>query len=385
MPFCLSHCKNVDFNDSKYFDKCWMKNNETLFNIRDLLQRPPDDKQFIYSEAESIIAGIATAFESIGGTILNFLIIAALLRNMDLRKEYLTPPIISIAIADFLHSIYTLPVMSLHFFTRDMPVTSCQFTGFLGYCVWFCSAWNLLGVSIIRFIAVYFPRKCKKEHFRRYSKILPIIAWIIPVFFFLPNLVGINGQFGLECKTIVCRYINIDSDGNTIKLDLDSMLSPIMMTMGGIMLLLNVATFIQISNERKKLTGHMENPNCEFTQKMLEKERKLGIMMATISILFFLVYCPTFLLHAVDPNAHITKTTASIVCYLMNWSIGILDPVTYIICQKNYRDEIKEILRLIYACENPFKPSSDDLILNPSFHKINIKANGSITLDTIKE
>ena len=77
MPFCLSHCKNVDFNDSKYFEKCWMKNNETLFNIRDLLQRPPDDKQFIYSEAESIIAGIATAFESIGGTILNFLIISA--------------------------------------------------------------------------------------------------------------------------------------------------------------------------------------------------------------------------------------------------------------------------------------------------------------------
>ena len=118
---------------------------------------------------------------------------------------------------------------------------------------------------------------------------------------------------------------------------------------------------------------------------MLEKERKVGVMMATISILFFLVYCPTFLLHAVDPNAHITKTTASIVCYLMNWSIGILDPVTYIICQKNYRDEIKEILRLVYACENPFKPSSDDMILNPSFHKINIKANGSITLDTIKE
>ena len=63
--------------------------NETLMSF----QLPLSDPSFLYSEVESISAGIVTAIQSICGTILNFLVILALIRSEEIRKEYFTPTI----------------------------------------------------------------------------------------------------------------------------------------------------------------------------------------------------------------------------------------------------------------------------------------------------
>ena len=146
----------VPFNTSKYFEKCWIQDGAAL----DLWDH--GDTSFVYSNLESIIFGIVIAIISTAGTILNFTVIMALLRSSELRNEYITPTIVSIAINDFLQNIYALPAFSLHFFTGDMLVPSCNFHNFVVYGIWICHAWNLVGVSLMRCFVIYFPEKMRK-------------------------------------------------------------------------------------------------------------------------------------------------------------------------------------------------------------------------------
>ena len=85
-------------------DTCWIycDSSSTLRNATDL--------GLSLCVEESITAGITALITSIPGTILNSLVILAIMRSQALRKEYLTPSIASIAITDLLFSIYVFPV-----------------------------------------------------------------------------------------------------------------------------------------------------------------------------------------------------------------------------------------------------------------------------------
>jgi hypothetical protein len=102
---------NISFNSSKYHDVCWWTLEAQSASI------PENDTTFAYSEITCYIAGAVFAVQSVIGTILNFLLIVALLRNPKLRKEYLTKTILSIVVTDFLWCVYFLPLMSHHYFT----------------------------------------------------------------------------------------------------------------------------------------------------------------------------------------------------------------------------------------------------------------------------
>ena len=102
----------LDLSTSDYHKKCWW----TLENQS--VPITPNDNTFAYSNTESIIAGIICTLESTVGSILCFLLIVALLKNSELRREYMTKTIVSIAVTDFLFCVFFLPIMSLHYFTR---------------------------------------------------------------------------------------------------------------------------------------------------------------------------------------------------------------------------------------------------------------------------
>jgi hypothetical protein len=102
----------LPFNTSESHDVCWWTLDGESTSI------PVNDTTFAYSETERYIAGVIFALQSIIGAVLNFLLIIALLWNYKLRKEYLTKTIVSIAITDFLWSVYFLPQYSLYFFQK---------------------------------------------------------------------------------------------------------------------------------------------------------------------------------------------------------------------------------------------------------------------------
>ena len=105
---------NISFNSSNYHDVCWWTL-EAQSTENEFI--PENDTTFAYSEITCYITGAVFAIQSVIGTILNLLLIIALLRNTKLRKEYLTKTILSIVVTDFLWCVYFLPLMSIHYFT----------------------------------------------------------------------------------------------------------------------------------------------------------------------------------------------------------------------------------------------------------------------------
>ena len=85
-----------------------------------------------------------------------------------------------------------------------------------------------------------------------------------------------------------------------------------------------------------------------------------------------------YVLHRIDENAHLTKTTASTICLLLNLSTGILDPLVFIICQEDYRIEINAIIDSLSKCIEKKKKNHF-----PKMHKIVRKSSNSITLETV--
>ena len=124
IPGNISFFRLVNVSNSRYNDMCWMPvvhppENDTCHltshytcTVCDLLNEP----SFVYTDAQSIISGLIAALMSTAGTILNLLVILAILNNSKLRKDYLTPAIVSLASTDLVFSLAWLPFESLRLF-----------------------------------------------------------------------------------------------------------------------------------------------------------------------------------------------------------------------------------------------------------------------------
>ena len=104
---------HIALNSSQQFNHCWMLETGD-FDPKKV------DLSYVYTDFEATVLGSIVALISITGTILNTVVICALLKNPEIRKEYLTPSIISIAVTDLLFCVLCLPVHSLHFYTKDI-------------------------------------------------------------------------------------------------------------------------------------------------------------------------------------------------------------------------------------------------------------------------
>ena len=120
--------------------------------------------------------------------------------------------------------------------------------------------------------------------------------------------------------------------------------------MGVMILILNVSTFIRVSKHSRQMHGQMKEINSDLARAALQKEKQAGKLLAIISVLFFVVYLPGIVLRNIDPDARFTKPIAQMVCYVFDMSIGIIDPLIYIIFQQKYRNEIKKTFKSFFDC-----------------------------------
>merc|ERR1712126_67098 len=103
----------------------------------------------VYSEEATVLGGVISIILCVCGLILNSVVIFVIAKSPELQKEYLTPTIISISLTDWIFSIINLPIQANFFITRGQPV-GCNFYNFFGYVLWFCSAFNLVVIAILR-------------------------------------------------------------------------------------------------------------------------------------------------------------------------------------------------------------------------------------------
>ena len=267
---------------------------------------------------------------------MNALVIVASITNKKLRKEYLTPSIISISLAYLLFCILSLPFTSLHFLLRDAPyLVGCSFHGFILFGLWLCSAWNLFGVAILRYIAIYFPKKTSGKLFQHTCMLLPVMGWMLSILQLLPTLIGQYGQFGLQCKIYSCRFIPVNRDGSQKNSNPQHAYGGLVIIIGLLMIILNVATYLRVAKHSKYVFIRMSVIDPEKATKISQRERKIGTRIGIISITFIIMYFLMISLRLLSPNASMTHTTGSIICYLIAGSIVVTHPLIYMIFQNS--------------------------------------------------
>ena len=332
---------HIDLDFSQHFNKCWMLEKGD-FNLTTV------DLSYVYTDFEATVLGLIVASISITGTILNAVVICALLRNPEIRKEYLTPSIISIAVTDLIFCVLCLPVHSLHFFTQDMPLPSCQLFAIIGFGTWICSEWNLLGVAVLRLSVINSVNNSGvRGVFPRARKFIPISTWIVTYLLIMPTLLNKYGRFGLECRSMTCKMISLNVNDEKIKFGPERFFGGISVIIGIILLFLNIALYRQVRKKVAMFVNDFEDSTNENARKWLEKEKKVGKMMGTVTVLYFLVYCLVVAVRVViGPNSAIDHPWLTAGHYLIAWSIGVIDPMVYIFWRKKYRDEVKSLLNI---------------------------------------
>ena len=345
------YVKLVKLNSSEYFDQCWLHvdPSSTIPIVRST------DPSFVYTRTESIIFGVGYIPLSIMGSVLNLLVMLAILKSPELRKEYLTPSIFSIALNDFIFSICTIPIASLLGLMRDLPLPfGGEFYGFVTLGLWQGSIFNLLSVAMLRCIAVFCPKICRTKTFELACIIAPALTWIFSMIILLPVLARQYGHFGFVCKEFTIGMIGLDATGDTLSPHPFVIYMVVIIISGIALILLNVITFLQVSRKSRALVQELMASEAlqslqNIEEKILQKEKDLGKMVIIITGSFFLVFCPQIILWMSDPYANITQRAAHIFTLFLASSLVVIDPIIYCVSHQKYRQEVMTLIEITFA------------------------------------
>ena len=83
--------------------------------------------------------------------------------------------------------------------------------------------------------------------FQYASKIVPLSGWVGSFVVFSPILSDKYGQSGVECRSLLCRWIMIDGDNKPTNYDPEGPGLVLVLIFGLFMIVLNIATYIQVS------------------------------------------------------------------------------------------------------------------------------------------
>ena len=334
-PYYVKVAMNV--SSSGNIDSCWMRcdNSLTTSNVTDL--------SFVLSENESLATGIIRTVVCIPGIILNVLVLLAILRNPNLRKEYITPSIASIAMTDFLFAVYCLRIASYYIRKEVNFREGCEVFGIFTFGLWMVSIFNLIGIAGLRCFALNCPRKTKSKCFQYSCRIVPIMAWILTLTIFLPTLTGQYGRNEILCKIFLCSMINVDTEDKPIFPGPMAFYLIIIAFSGILLFLLNILSYVQVSRHSKKIFDKLKDTSVEEATKVLKNEKKLQKMVGLIAAAFLFVYVPLVLLMAY-PNVGFDYPIIGIIAFSCSYLLVVIDPLVYIYSSEKYRNAIKSIL-----------------------------------------
>ena len=120
---------------------------------------------------------------------------------------------------------------------------------------------------------------------------------------------------------------------------------PFIKVSGILLVLLNVITFFQVRGKTQSLFQKVTDLNVEAGKKILQKEKKLGMMVMAITGSFFFVFAPQNVIRIVDPWAPVSNRTAHICTILLSFSVVVTDPIIYCFSNEKCRCEIISLLK----------------------------------------
>ena len=170
-----------------------------------------------------------------------------------------------------------------------------------------------------------------------------MLAWIISFCILAPTSFEVNGRFGLSCELQACILVNVDSSGDPLDHEPLRLMAGHIIIVGLIFLGLNLATYWMVARQTRSLIQKVDEIQGETLRRILEKEKKVGKMMAIISIAFFIVFMLTSIIRIIDFN-YLRTLDGWIFQTVVPNLIVIINPLVYIICCDQYKQEIKNVI-----------------------------------------
>ena len=170
-----------------------------------------------------------------------------------------------------------------------------------------------------------------------------MLAWAITFCIIAPTFFEVNGRFGLSCELQACILVNVDSSENSLDYKPLKLLAGHLIIVGLIFLGLNFATYWMVAQKSRVLIQKLEGIDEETLKRILDKEKKVGKMMAIISITFFLMFMLAPIIVMID-FGYLRTRDGWIFHMVVDSMIVIINPLVYIICCDQYKKEIKNVI-----------------------------------------
>ena len=104
---------------------------------------------------------------------------------------------------------------------------------------------------------LFFPWKLNTPTLIYASRMIPIFAWIFGFLIFIKTLFPQFGQYGVECKSMICRWISIDEKGNPTDYNPEYGGTMVLIGLMGLLLALNLASYIKVRVTSLNLHNHI--------------------------------------------------------------------------------------------------------------------------------
>ena len=296
------------------------------------------------------------------GFILNFLIALVLLKNRHLRKEGLTPCIVSLTLANII--LYTCGIgykLSKHVISPKTQ-TRCQTYGMITFITMLCSAINLFGIAALRCVKFNFSTKFENGTFQKASILTAIISWAAAFLILMPTATGNWGQFGWECKSKRCRFINYNSDGTLQTTAPEKLYYGLLISIGIFNLVMNLGTYIKVKIDCNKTASDIEMFDLDAAQRVLEKEKKVTKMLVVDSAQYLALFLPKAILQLKDPNSPNNQPLTHLIFFTIWYISGLIEALVILLFQRKYRKEIWATLQSICPCTKKESNSIDATI-----------------------
>ena len=349
------YCK-VNLSDS-YNNYCYLKTRFTMVtdNVTDYPVGITDshcplwkyNTEWVYSPAQELTVLLISTPVSIMGSFLNFLVILTLLKTPKLRKEIISPFIVSLATTDYIYSTLTIPMFIARFSLRGWPFGEalCRMFPLFDTTLVACTLWNLLSMTVIRFVCVYYPMEVRQQTFKSRCTLLIPLAWLAA---YLPGLIPLSGLYninGMECRAFYCTRINLISEG-ILQKNILNILVPITMILTVFpLIVLNSATYLRLWKYTQRILEQLTDMTDEQKDIFVKKEKKVGKTITMVTLVFFVTYCPMITLYTIYPNARLTNTWEITFCWHLLTLGVVINPLLYMYKHKNYREATKVMLK----------------------------------------
>lgn len=298
-----------------------------------------------YAETE-LPAGIVTLVIMIVGVLGNLLTIVALLRNNRIRNVT-SSFIIGLCIADCVFCATVLPFSATRFLTGSGTQHDilCKLVPFVQY--------SNVGISLLFITMITINRYIMIAHYSIYNSVYTtctiscMIAFCIvfSIGMQIPTLLGIWGQYQYDEKLKTCS-IMADAAGRSSKsyLMIIGFIIPCI-----IIVCCYTKIFWIVHSSEKKMLQHAtksQPSNQTISNKKEDKKKRnewrITKMVLAIFISFVLCYLPLTIVKVIDSDVRYFKL--HLISYLMLYASACINPIIYVIMNKQYRKAYKTVL-----------------------------------------